>query len=89
MNLLFNEDQDLEIVKQFAEKLGYGYLMQFLSEEWYKKDPIGALTVGRAYSQIQNIEDGLNKLIGNFKIEDVILSDEEMKYVLPLILEER
>jgi hypothetical protein len=53
MELFDNEEgRDLMMVKAIAEIRGYGRLMQWLSEEWHKKDPEGALTVGPCYGTL-------------------------------------
>lgn len=47
------QQEDLELLSSIAERIGYGRCMQYLSEEWRKKDPHGALSVGPAYGSLK------------------------------------
>jgi len=37
---------DIARLLRICERIGYGRVMQIAANAWYKKDPIGALTVG-------------------------------------------
>jgi hypothetical protein len=82
------EEDDLALVKLIAEKWGYGRLMQFLSQEWYKKDPIGALTIGPAYQHYEKVNSMLDNLIGDYKSNEEELTAEDLD-VLNMIFKER
>lgn len=40
----------LAVVRRCAAVIGYGRMMQIISHEWWRRDPIGALTVGTCYA---------------------------------------
>lgn len=52
-----NEKAFLDYIDDNAQAIGYGRMMQMVSQEWRRKDPIGALMVGTAYGLVeQNID---------------------------------
>lgn len=41
-------------VEQLCERIGYGAVMDAAARLWFKKDPIGALTVGPCAGTVRN-----------------------------------
>lgn len=52
-NMISDEQKFLVLVRQYKH-IGYGRMMQLVSHEWYRQDPIGALTAeGPCYGQLK------------------------------------
>lgn len=70
--------------KEFVRKnrhLGYGFMMQAISQEWQKSDPVGALTVGPCYKQVEVYGDYFNLVDENERLKEHIEKIERAGYV--------
>lgn len=46
----FKEEKEFfEVIKKLGPKMGYGRMMQMVSDHWRDLDPVGALSVGPCY----------------------------------------
>lgn len=47
-------EEELQAVLPLCEKIGFGRVMQIASEEWKRRDPVGALTIGPCFGSVDN-----------------------------------
>lgn len=58
----FKEEKEfLEIIKKFGPQMGYGRMMQMVSDYWRDLDPVGALSIGPCFNENKRTRDERNR----------------------------
>ncbi len=56
-NERFIHPLEVREIIQLCDRFGFGRVMQIVAEEWAKRDPVGALTVGPAICYSTSVGD--------------------------------
>ncbi len=81
MNTGEQEMRAKEQIIRICEQIGYGRVMQIASTAWVMVDPLGALTVGPATAQVNDLEDRLEVAERKAELADEVLGDDDHLHV--------